>query len=537
MKSIMRISITALSLFFAATAFAQTNPPQKVQLQEAMVFLRGAQLTSTVTFDVPAGDSEWVLSNVAGNINEQSLSVAANNGVVVQSSSISNDYLDDEVLSPRAADIKRQLDAAKARREQLDVEAAVITEQIEMIKANRRMGGKDGTASAAEVERMFNLLNKKMSAALLAQNRLAEQQKKAREQQDKLQQQLNEEKAKGFQPGGRIALKLYAPQATRSTFTVSYVAPDAGWVPSYDLQVSKVGEPVQLVYKARVFQNSGINWDKAHLILSSGNPTAGAQTPMLSPWFVSLMREEPLYQMEVARPIAAAAPSPVMRSKAAGDSRQQSLDGYVTTNANGIDTQFDIALPYSIPSDGKGHLVRIKTAQLPATYRYVATPKLDADAFLQARVTGWGELNLLPGQSNIFYEGNYVGQGRIDVASAKDTLDISLGRDKRILVKRESDPAFKKQPEFFSSSVKQQFGTIITARNTRKDAVDLVVIDQAPISRDSDVKVEDLRYGNGVFDAATGEVQWTMTLAPNEVKTLPLSFTVKYPKDREVLGL
>ncbi|MDR2186681.1 MAG: DUF4139 domain-containing protein [Azonexus sp.] len=527
-----------LSALSPLSAVAESRPAEKVQLQEAVVFLRGAQLSGAVTLDVPAGDSEWLLSNVAGNINEQSLSVAASNGVVVQSATVRNDYLDAEALSPRALEIKREFEAARASREKIQVQQAVVVEQVEMIRANRKLGGKDGVASTAEISRMFDLLNQKMSAALLEQNRLAEQLVKAQEKEAKLAQQLDEEKAKGFQPGGRIVVSLYAPQAARSALTLSYVAPDAGWMPSYDLHASKVGAPVQLTYKARVFQNSGINWDKVRLTLSTGNPAQGAQAPVLRPWFLLLEPEAKYADVRtegMPMPAMAAAPPPAPMANVR--LRQQALDGYVSTDASGIDTQFAIALPYSIPADGKGHLVMIKSAPLAATYRYVATPKLDADAFLQAQVSGWGELNLLPGQSNIFYEGNYVGQGYIDVARAKNTLDISLGRDKRILLKRESDPAFRKEPQFFGSDVRQQFGVTLTARNTRAEAIDLVIIDQAPVSRDSEIRIEDLRHGDASFDAASGELQWTLKLAPNEARTLPFSWTVRYPKERTVRGL
>ncbi|MDR2195886.1 MAG: mucoidy inhibitor MuiA family protein [Gallionellaceae bacterium] len=534
MNSLIRFVLFACASLIAASAFAQSA--QKVQLQEAVVFLRGAQLTGTVTLNVPAGDSEWVLSNVAGNINEQSLSVAASNGVVVQSASVSNDYLEDEALSPRATEIKRDFDAAKAARQKIEVQQAVVVEQIEMIRANRQLGGKEGATSAAEISRMFDLLDKKMSAALLEQNSLAEKLVKAKEQEDKLAQQLDEEQAKGFQPGGRVVVKLYAPQAVRSVFTLSYVVPDAGWMPSYDLNVSKAGAPVDLTYKARVFQNSGINWDKVHLTLSTGNPAQGAQSPVLTPWYVSLQREMAAFSDSsnlMRFKGAAMAPAPA----AAPPLRQQALDGYVSIDAGGLDTQFAISLPYSIPSDGKGHLVMITSAQLAATYRYVATPKLDPDAFLQAQVSDWGNLNLLPGQSNIFYEGNYVGQGRIDVMRARNTLDISLGRDKRILVKRESDPAFRREPQFFGNDVRQQFGVTITVRNTRPDAIDLVVTDQAPVSRDSAVRVEDLRYGNASFDASSGELKWTLKLDAGASSALSSSYTVRYPKDEVVSGL
>jgi uncharacterized protein (TIGR02231 family) len=335
-------------------------------------------------------------------------------------------------------------------------------------------------------------------------------------------------------------VNLHARAAARATLTLSYVTPEAGWAPAYDLHASKIGDPVQLVYKARVFQISGIDWNATRLTLSSGNPSRGAQAPAFMPRYLRLLDDNtgPVPRM-AAKPLPAPAPAMTMESAGAGNSvrQQQPLDGYVATDASGIDVQFQISLPYSIPSDGKGHMVMVKSAQLKAAYRHLAMPRLDTDVFLQAQVSGWGDLNLLPGVSNIFYEGNYVGAGRIDPARAKDTLDISLGRDKQILVKRDSDPAFKQGPQFFGNDARQQFGASITARNTRKEPVDLVVIDQVPISRDSTVRVEDLRHPEASLDAATGELKWTFTLAPGQARTLPFSYTVRYPKDRTVLGL
>jgi hypothetical protein len=64
----------------------------------------------------------------------------------------------------------------------------------------------------------------------------------------------------------------------------------------------------------------------------------------------------------------------------------------VETMANVI---FEINLPYSIPSDGASHVVSIKTSDLPATYYHYLVPKIESEAFLLAKVTGWENLNLL----------------------------------------------------------------------------------------------------------------------------------------------
>ena len=55
---------------------------------------------------------------------------------------------------------------------------------------------------------------------------------------------------------------------------------------------------------------------------------------------------------------------------------------------------------------------------------------------LTARVTDWTDLNLLPGKMNIYFEETYVGQSQLDLSYVEDTLQISLGPDRNIQVKR-----------------------------------------------------------------------------------------------------
>jgi uncharacterized protein (TIGR02231 family) len=212
------------------------------------------------------------------------------------------------------------------------------------------------------------------------------------------------------------------------------------------------------------------------------------------------------------------------------------MNEYVSVDNSGISTSFDIDLPYSIPNDGQQHIVAIKKHDLPATYRYYAAPKLDKDAFLQAQITNWEDLNLLPGQTNIFYEGTYVGQGYIDVRNTSDTLTFSLGRDKKIVVRREQDKK-RRSVKSIGSNVRETFAYTISVRNTRKDAINIVLQDQQPISNDKDIVIEDQETNGADFDATTGMMKWTLSLKPNENQDIKFGYTVKYPKGKRIDNL
>ena len=141
-----------------------------------------------------------------------------------------------------------------------------------------------------------------------------------------------------------------------------------------------------------------------------------------------------------------------------------------TTVAN---LEYEIDIPYTIPSDGQDYSIKMKELSVPVKYIYHAVPKLDEDAFLTAELTGWTKLNLLPGKSNIYYEGTFVGSSNIDTENATDTLSISLGRDKNIAIKREGNTElFDKR--VVGSYIKETIGWKISVRNNKKIRVSVL---------------------------------------------------------------
>lgn len=585
----MRIRYIVCLLLTAYITIAQAKDNQKVVIKEATVFLNGAELLSTAKINLPAGETEIVFINVAGDINQKSLNVGADNNVLVKSAVFRNDYLADNKPSERAQEIKDSIDYLNTKQETINNQLRVIDEQLAVLRDNRQLSGSSQGVSVAELQKMMELVKNSMSALLTEKNTLNNDSRKLNERRQLLQMQLNEEMQKVKQPGGQLVVKFYTKKPADCKVTFSYVTPNAGWVPSYDLRVDKIQEPVQLTYKAHVFQHTGVDWDKVTLRLSTGNPNESAQAPVLNPWYLAYYRPRPVsykksntsldevvvteykvplvdkYSGGTTRTSEEIEKMPTrntsnMVSSAAGaynDGTLYIIDGVqvygsrgindVSSNSNsnayveqytdvdnqGVNTLFDIDLPYTIPTDGRQVNVEIKTATLPASYRYYAVPKLDHDAFLQAQITGWEDLNLLPAQTNVFYEGTYVGEGYIDVRNLKDTMSLSLGRDKKIVVLRERDKELR-SVKTLGSNVKEAFVYKISIRNTRSKAIDMVILDQVPISNNKDIDVMDKVYDEAEYNDKTGLVMWTQHIEANKTKELSIGYTVKYPKGRSV---
>jgi TonB-dependent SusC/RagA subfamily outer membrane receptor len=212
------------------------------------------------------------------------------------------------------------------------------------------------------------------------------------------------------------------------------------------------------------------------------------------------------------------------------------MDDYTTINENQLNVSFDIDIPYDILSNGKAHSVALKEIKLPATYKYYAAPRVDKEAFLMAEINDYSKYNLLPGEANIIFDGLYVGKTNINPNQTADTLNLSMGRDKKISIKREK-VVDKSGTKFLSSYKEQMFTYDLTIRNNKKEDIEMLLKEQYPLSSDKEITIELLEDGNAKVNNETGILSWELKMAPNETKKIRISYKVKYPKDKVIDNL
>lgn len=195
--------------------------------------------------------------------------------------------------------------------------------------------------------------------------------------------------------------------------------------------------------------------------------------------------------------------------------------------------EFAIDRPLTLPNDNKPVVAQIGKYSLPATYAYSAVPKIDRAAFLVADATGWEALNLTQGEATVYYDNSYVGRTLLDPTQLSDTLHLSLGRVEGIHIARKLvDRATSRR--LLGSNVVETMQWEISLRNARAERVSLEVNDQIPVSRNSDITVTTQELSGGRLDKATGEVVWTVDLAPGETRKLTLTYQVKHAKNRKL---
>lgn len=205
----------------------------------------------------------------------------------------------------------------------------------------------------------------------------------------------------------------------------------------------------------------------------------------------------------------------------------------VAVQQNQTTVQFEVAQPYTMLSDGKQLTVELAEHHIAADYNYYAVPKLSQDAYLNASLTGITDLNLMSGEANIFFEGAFLGKTLIDVQQASDTLTVSLGVDKNLLVKRVQQKD-QNNRSLIGSNMRATRSFAYQISSRKAVPVMLHIEDQIPVSTSNEVTVEQSELSGAALDANSGMLTWKLPLQPNEKKELKVVYHVKYPKNKPV---
>jgi uncharacterized protein (TIGR02231 family) len=298
----------------------------------------------------------------------------------------------------------------------------------------------------------------------------------------------------------------------------------SGRVAGLAVRSQNLSEVVVTGYGAAGEQDKELNTEPLYVI--NGNPVDKDAYKKIDPRAIK--------KMDVLKGTEASA---IYGSRAAAGAvvitLKDELGDYVSINDNQMDVTFDIDLPYDVPTNGKEQGVILKEYKVPCSYQYYSAPRVDKEAYLLGGISGWEKLNLLPGEANVIVEGANIGRSYIDPASTQDTMNFTLGRDKRIVVKKEKLVNYS-SVKFLGSNKKQIFTYELTVRNNKKEKVQMLLKDQYPISSSKDIEEELIESSGAAVNTETGVLTWQMDLAPGETKKYRVSYSIKYPKDKVV---
>lgn len=530
--------ILVFALFcFSAIAFAQKPIFTSAKIKSATVYSNSAELLQSASVTLPSGTSEIVIKNVADYVNENTIQIGAPANVTVLSVQFTRNFISEYEIDESNPMIKRVRDSIMLIEKEMGKianEKVSYSKTIDLLDKNQNVAGQNSGLNVTELIKLVDYYRAKRNELSNLVDALYEKENKLKDKLSKLNSklELNTQKQEKTSQG-KLVIQVMTDAASSVNLDINYLTNNASWSPFYDLRADNINSPINLMYKAKVVQNTGIDWKKVKLTLSSGNPNQNNTAPILQAWFLRFGYPRNYGYINDDTKMNEVVVTAYGIKK---DKTESSLSNYTTINENQLNVSFDIDIPYDILSNGKAHSVALKDLKLPATYKYYAVPKAEKEAFLLAEISEYSKFNLLPGEANIIFEGMYVGKTMINPNQTSDTLNLSMGRDKKIAIKREKI-ADKSGTKFLSGYKEQTFTYDITVKNNKKEAIEMLLKDQYPISTDKEITIELLDNGKAKVNLETGILTWDIKLGAGETKKFRISYKIKYPKDKFIDNL
>ena len=519
--------------------FAQAEKEISADMKHVTVFPDRAQIEQESSVSLLPGKTIFRLPALSPYIDAQSIQVKGFGDFTILSVNLQNNFLQNLEDSPEVKSLRTQLESLQTKVEDETTAIGILKEKSSFLTANKAVLDNKTTFTIEQFKSMMDLYSSNMeqiTLSILKKERLI---KDYEREISALQKQISDKVGKQKLPSGEIIVTASSEKQVSGKLSFSYVVSNAGWYPSYDIRVDDIKNPVTIYYKANVFQNSGVAWKDVRLSFSNATPWVTGNIPSLYPWFIDYYNPLPPRALEYGS--GRKSNAPVMMDMASSTAKMEEKAMVAEAAPVVVEKQvgettitFDVAVPYTIPSDGKIQTVEIQRLTAPADYKYVSLPKLSQLAYLTANITDWSKFSLQSGEATLYFENSFVGKSTLNVNQLTDTLTISLGNDNSILVKREKRKEFTSK-KVIGANKTETYSYLLTVRNNKSTQVKLTLSDQIPISTNSGINVETIELSGGRHNQESGEIKWELDIKPQETKQVVLTYTVRYPKDKTII--
>ena len=671
---------TWTSLFILVLSVTSAKSQTVVsKASDVTVYLHGAQVTRYANVNLRAGRNELIITGVSPSADVNTLQVMAQRGLAILEVKPKPSHERAIEQQKKSDELKDSIVAISRDIELLRVDYEALGHEENFLMTNSRIKGTT-TLSAEQFKASNSFYSNQMKDVLRKKYAIAERIEKLKERLSVIQNLITKNLTQSEEADLHLHVTVQVQKAQKSKLRISYFVKDAGWRPSYDLRVKDVQSPMEIVYKAQLYQDTKEDWDKVTMTFSNANPVKSGNLPKLNPYYLrynaryvdprkavsaqsylgidqrsvngrvtdeygkgvpyaritaygttmsTFSDEDGYFIIQVpnsVRTLTVSATGYSARNETIYDAflqillsrikenttamtnrldkRYESLarnddkaiasmkvkedmmyyaDGISTKNAlgsvnisrrkakaldalsanrgvekarnantyswnmgaggysnsttntslevNQTTVTYTLKESFSLASGEAPKTVNLVAKEVAASYEYRTIPKLEEAAFLIAQLTDWSKLNLLEGEANIYFENAFTGKSVLDVRFLKDTLDISLGRDENVVVKREKVKTFSRNQVVGKNTISKRKFTV-SARNGKSQPINMVVYDQVPVSTIKDITVQNTSFDGAGHDEDSGKLTWKTTLEPGKSQTYTIKYEVKYDKGR-----
>lgn len=379
----------------AATLSAAGEQKVKTSVEQVTLFIDGAQVTRSRQIDLPAGNSTVVFTGLSPYLDDKSMQVSAKGPFTVTAVNRVFNHTDSLERSTRRQALEQEIDKTQQLLNRLKASREVVDAESELLKTNCSVANRNVATPLAAIRELNEYYAARLEELKSKALSLDAEEEKINERRRQILAELVNLGGKQSVPMSEVEVRIEAPAACRGSFTLTYYVRNAGWFPSYDIRSGGLSEPVEISYKANIFQNTKEEWKNVALTLSSSNPTTGSIAPQLRTWWLDYGLAPPRYNLNLTSNTV---------SGIVFDEQREPLPGAtVMVPGTTVGTSTDVQGRYSITvPNGATSLQFSYVGYTPRTERITGnsmnvTMQEDATALDEAVVVGYGVSNQLAG--------------------------------------------------------------------------------------------------------------------------------------------
>ena len=502
------------------------------KIDNIIIYNNGASVNRTGMINLKKGTNKIFISNLSPKLISESIQFnVKSNDVIINSISKQANFLGNSYNNSQVKFIGDSIQKINDSIRMKKVNLEVYNQEKDLLDQNKSVLKTSREFIIDDLMDLTDYFNQKIKEIQTNISKLNKEIFDLEKMKASLQKQMSSIKSDVNNQASDVVIQLTCSKEGEFNYDLSYNTLQAGWVPYYDIRIKEINSPIKLTYKAKIYQNTSEEWSDVKLSLSTGKLNKSNKAPNFNTQFI----KNTTYRKDTKQKNRniSAIQLELIESDDEPNLNSVSSSDFTSVDYSGTQIKYNISIPYSIPSQKSPIFIEIQELDLKATYDYYCYPKVDKDVFLMCHFNKLNKKNLLPGSGQVYFEGKSIGATYLDPFSNEKTIDLSLSRDVSIIVERSLETKLSSESKV-GDNIKIEKSYIITLKNNKNKIVNLVLLDQIPVSTKKSIDVQLTESSEANYSKNNGKLVWNLELKPDDIIIKKFSFTVKHPEKDKI---
>ena len=281
-----------------AAVMSEAVDKQTASINKVTVFTNGAQVERSKSVILVPGEQVVTFTGFSPYMDKKSLQVKAKGHLTILGVSERTAHPDSAAQIKKLHAAEDDVKAVERRIQQTKDEQEMLTAQLELVKTNCSVAGRTVATPLANIKELNAYYAQQVLSVKERSQELEEQLQKLNDELKRKQNTCDSIAKLKLKNITEIDVKVDAKQGGRADFDITYYVKNAGWFPSYDIRSNSTKEPLQLSYKANIYQNTREEWKNVPVTLSSANPNRSNIAPQLKTYWLDYGLSAPAYNID-----------------------------------------------------------------------------------------------------------------------------------------------------------------------------------------------------------------------------------------------